>query len=89
MATFFYESMWDLAGFFLLHSLRKRMKKPGDLFLLYLVWYGFGRMIIEGLRTDSLMWGPFRVSQVLSLALVLLGGAWFTLRRVREKSKAI
>ena len=89
MATFFYESMWDLAGFFLLHSLRKKMKKPGDLFLLYLVWYGFGRMIIEGLRTDSLMWGPFRVSQVLSLALVLLGGAWFTLRRIREKSKAI
>ena len=56
---------------------------------MYLAWYGFGRMIIEGLRTDSLMWGPFRVSQVLSLALVLLGGAWFTLRRIREKSKAI
>lgn len=87
MATFFYESMWDLCGFFMLHSIRKKVRQSGNLFLLYLVWYGFGRMIIEGLRTDSLMWGTFRVSQVLSLALFLGAGIALLFRRHRtEKS---
>ena len=41
------------------------------MFLIYLTWYGFGRMLIEGLRTDSLMIGPFRISQLLG-ALMLI-----------------
>ncbi|MBE5775961.1 MAG: prolipoprotein diacylglyceryl transferase [Clostridiales bacterium] len=87
MATFFYESMWDFCGFLLLHSLRKKVRHPGDLFLGYLVWYGLGRAVIEGLRTDSLMWGPFRVSQCLSVALVLLGGIWLLCRYCHHNKK--
>lgn len=85
MATFFYESMWDLLGFFFLHFGRKKTRQDGDLFLKYLVWYGAGRAVIEGLRTDSLMWGPFRVSQVLSVALVIVAGTWLILRHIRRR----
>ena len=84
MATFFYESMWNLAGFILLWCKRKTVKIPGNLFLGYLMWYGAGRAVIEGLRTDSLMLGPFRVSQLLSLALVIFA---FSLWRIRTHRK--
>jgi phosphatidylglycerol:prolipoprotein diacylglycerol transferase len=47
--------------------------KSGDIVAFYLVWYGLGRFVIEGMRTDSLMLGPIRVSQALSLILVLVG----------------
>ena len=86
LATFFYESMWDLAGFFLLWLNRKKVKIRGDLFLSYLVWYGAGRSVIEGLRTDSLMWGPFRVSQVLSLGLCLGALLWLFIRHQKKKA---
>ncbi len=82
-ATFFYESMWDLAGFFLLHTTRRRWRHPGSLTLLYFVYYGVGRALIEGLRSDSLWWGPFRVSQVLSIVLALICGAML-IRRERK-----
>ena len=58
LATFFYESCWDLAGFIVLWRYRLRARRAGDVFFLYLLWYGAGRTIIEGLRTDSLMLGP-------------------------------
>ena len=74
MATFFYESAWDFLGFLLLWLNRKRTKASGDLFLLYLCWYGLGRTLIEGLRTDSLMLGHVRVSQALSAALCIGAG---------------
>ena len=77
LATFFYESCWDLAGFIVLWRYRLRARRAGDVFFLYLLWYGAGRTIIEGLRTDSLMLGPIRVSQLLSLALCLCGLAHF------------
>ena len=67
--TFFYESVWCLLGFGLLYLiLKKRRRFSGQLFLCYGVWYGFGRMVIEGLRTDSLYIGStsIRVSQVVS-----------------------
>ena len=64
--TFLYESIWNLAGFVLLHFLSKGRKYDGQIALGYVVWYGFGRAFIEGLRTDSLYWGPFRVSQLLA-----------------------
>lgn len=67
---FFYESVWCAIGFFVLNAYSKKKRKfDGDVFLLYLAWYGFGRFFIEGLRMDSLYWGPFRVSQILSLLL--------------------
>ncbi|HSK67805.1 MAG TPA: prolipoprotein diacylglyceryl transferase family protein, partial [Candidatus Limnocylindria bacterium] len=48
----------------------------GYVFLWYLVWYSLGRMVIEGIRTDSLMWGSLRVSQGLSAAAVAAAGVW-------------
>ena len=53
-------------------------------FLLYLCWYGLGRAVIEGLRTDSLMLGSLRVSQVLSLALLIAAGAALLIRRKKR-----
>ena len=64
--TFLYESLWNAAGFVLLHFLSKKRQYDGQIALGYAVWYGFGRTLIEGLRTDSLYWGPFRVSQLLA-----------------------
>lgn len=73
---FFYESVWCLLGFgFLYWFSRKFRKYDGQIFLLYLVWYGAERMIVEGLRTDSL-YTPFlglRVSQILAAITVIVG----------------
>ena len=70
--TFLYESLWNLIGFILLHFLSKRRKYDGQIALGYLAWYGLGRTFIEGLRTDSLYWGPFRVSQLLAAVSCLI-----------------
>lgn len=65
---FFYESVWCLTGFAVLaYVLNKHRKFDGQIFLMYIGWYGLGRFFIEGLRTDSLTAGSFRVSQVLSI----------------------
>lgn len=87
MATFFYESVWNLLGFLVLWLNRNRMPRRGDLFLLYLCWYGAGRAVIEGLRTDSLMWGPVRVSQALSALLVIAAGTLLVLHHRQAKSQ--
>ena len=63
--TFLYESLWNLLGFILINILYKKKKFDGQVLLMYLAWYGFGRMFIEGLRTDSLYVGAFRISQVV------------------------
>ena len=64
--TFLYESLWNVVGFILLHFLSKRRQYDGQIALGYAAWYGLGRTFIEGLRTDSLYWGTFRVSQLLA-----------------------
>lgn len=64
--TFLYESLWNAVGFVLLHKLSKKRQYDGQIALGYVAWYGLGRAVIEGLRMDSLYWGPFRVSQVLA-----------------------
>lgn len=72
--TFLYESLWCLLGFLLLdYVLRRHRKYKGQIFLLYGVWYGLERMIVEGMRTDSLYIGnsTIRVSQLLSLIIVI------------------
>ena len=69
--TFLYESLWCFLGFIILVILRKiTNRKKGILTYTYFIWYGLGRTFIEGLRTDSLYLGTFRVSQVLSIILV-------------------
>ncbi len=80
--TFLYESLWNAAGFVLLHFLSKKRKYDGQIALGYAAWYGLGRALIEGLRTDSLYWGQFRVSQMLAAisciaAVVVLLWQWF------------
>ena len=69
--TFLYESIWDLSGFALLMIMRHSDKlfKRGEIFLAYVMWYSFGRFFTEGMRTDSLMFGPLRISQILSIFL--------------------
>ncbi len=67
--TFFYESMWCLAGFILLAWYAKHRQFDGETALFYLAWYGAGRSVIESLRTDSLMLGGLRVSQMLAVVL--------------------
>ena len=86
--TFFYESMWCLLGFALLLFLTKRRRFDGQLSLVYLMWYGAGRFSIEGLRTDSLLMGNMRVSQLLALVCVLVAGVTLVivLSRIRRES---
>ena len=64
--TFLYESVWNALGFVILHFASKRRQYDGQIALGYAAWYGLGRCFIEGLRMDSLWWGPFRVSQLLA-----------------------
>ena len=58
--TFFYESVWNLVGFLILFALRKHKPFKGFMLWGYMLWYGIGRFFIEGLRTDSLMFGNAR-----------------------------
>lgn len=73
--TFIYESLWNLLGFIFINLLYKKKRFNGQIFLFYITWYGFGRMLIEGLRTDSLMIfnGKVRVSQALALVTFIAG----------------
>ncbi|MDO4670926.1 MAG: prolipoprotein diacylglyceryl transferase [Aerococcus sp.] len=85
--TFLYESLWSLLGVAVIMWLRGRNRalKLGETTLLYFIWYAFGRFFIEGLRTDSLWLGPFRVSQLLSLIFVIGGmGLFIWSRRKRQ-----
>lgn len=63
--TFLYESLWNVIGFVLINLVYKKKKFDGQIVLMYVAWYGFGRMLIEGLRMDSLYVGVFRISQVV------------------------
>jgi len=84
---FLYESIWCLLGFVILAFWSKRRKYDGQIFLMYLTWYGAERFLVEGLRTDSLMLGNIRVSQALAavifVASVILQIIFF-IRRKRD-----
>ena len=82
--TFLYESAWNLVGFVLLHFFSKKRRYDGQVALCYVAWYGLGRCFIEGLRTDSLWWGPFRVSQVLAAVSCLAAVTLLLLQGRRE-----
>ena len=71
--TFFYESLWNFIGIWVLLLYKRRKKANGELFYAYLIWYGAGRTFIEGLRVDSLYLGAFRVSQLLAALTAILG----------------
>ena len=90
--TFFYESLWNFVGIFLIYFLGKKMRKfDGQIFLGYVLWYGLGRFWIEGMRTDSLyffgleLFGvPIRTSQVLALGSALVAAVILVWQMTRK-----
>lgn len=81
--TFLYESIWCFMLFFFLIYVDNRRKFEGQTILLYGILYSVERFFVEGLRTDSLMIGPFRQAQVLSLVVILLCTAFYLILRKR------
>ena len=72
--TFLYESLWCLLGVIILLIVRRlKVTKVGQSLALYLMWYGLGRFFIETMRTDSLMLGGFKVAQIVSVIMILIG----------------
>lgn len=72
--TFYYEFLLCLVGFIILLIIRRlKVIKTGQLTAFYLIWYGIGRFFIESLRTDSLMFGAFKVAQIASIAMIVIG----------------
>lgn len=86
--TFLYESLWDFMIFIVLLLLFKRTKKTGVIFLLYLALYSVGRFIIEGFRTDSLMLGPLRQAQIMSILLFVaaLGFLYYRFKKAPPRT---
>lgn len=82
---FLYESLWCLLGFLLLHLYSKRRKFDGEIFFMYIGWYGLGRVFIEGLRTDSLMVGHIRISQLVAGVCVVISIAAIAFMRHKIK----
>lgn len=83
--TFLYESLWCILGFVLLHLIsKKRYKFKGQIFSLYIIWYGAGRFFIELLRTDSLMLGNMKVSCFVAVLAVLGGLMMYVIFRNRQ-----
>ena len=87
--TFLYESLWNLVGFIIINSLYKKKKFDGQIVLMYATWYGFGRMLIEGLRTDSLYLGVFRISQIVGFACFVVGAILLVLGFMKAKRAAL
>ena len=71
--TFLYESIWDVTIFIFLWLFRKKKQYEGQIIVYYITLYSLGRFFIEGLRTDSLMIGPLRMAQIISLIGVVGG----------------
>lgn len=86
--TFLYESLWNLVGFLLINAYYKKKKYHGEIFFMYMAWYGFGRFLIEGLRTDSLYVGPFRISQVIGLVSFIVGAVFLVVLWFRKGRNA-
>lgn len=83
--TFLYESLWDAVGVIILILCKSRKKFDGEVFLLYLMWYGMGRFWIEGLRADSLYIGSVRVSQLVAILSVIVSAVLIGINRRKQK----
>ncbi len=86
--TFLYESLWNIFVFILLNLYDKHRKFDGEVFLLYLLSYGVGRFLIEGLRTDSLYLGGIRISQLVALLCIIASFVAIMYRRTKIKKEA-
>jgi prolipoprotein diacylglyceryl transferase len=80
---FLYESLWCVIGFIILHIYSKRRKFNGEIFLMYIAWYSFGRFFIEGLRSDSLMLGNLKVSQLVAAIFFVCACVLLVYKRVK------
>ncbi len=86
MPTFLLESIWNLIGYGIISVLRRgKYLKTGYLLSFYMVWYSAGRLVIEGMRTDSLMLGPIRMAQLVSVVLIIFGIMLFMKRRIGSR----
>lgn len=85
--TFLYESLWNGIGIIVLLAYKCIREYNGELFCGYLVWYGFGRMIIESLRADSLYIGAFRISQLLAVLCIIAGVTLILYKRLFKDIK--
>lgn len=87
---FLYESAWCLLGFILLHIYSKKLRSfDGEIMLLYLSWYGLGRFFIEGNRSDSLMAGSLKISQIVAAVCFICGITLFIVFKIITKKKKI
>lgn len=88
--TFLYESLWNFLGFALINIFYKKKKWNGEIMLWYFTWYGFGRAIIETLRTDSLYIGNtgIRVSSLLGAVCFAVFAPIIIIARIRYKKLA-
>lgn len=88
---FLYESIWCALGFVLLHFLSYRRRFKGELACVYMIWYGFERAIVEGLRTDALEIGEARITQILCAVVCVAGIVLLIvgLNRVKKKKLAV
>lgn len=85
---FLYESLWCLLGFVLLHFYSKKLRTyDGEVALLYVAWYGLERFFVEGIRTDSLMAGKFRVSQLVAAVSFIAAIALFAVFKILAKKR--
>ncbi len=86
--TFLYESLWNLGGLLFVLWYRKKKRFNGQVFLIYTMWYGIGRFMIEGLRADSLYLGSFKVSQLVAIIFILISVGLMTyLKRKRPLNR--
>ncbi len=89
--TFLYESLWNITGFVILHFLSKKLKNryDGQIFAMYIAWYGLGRFLIEGLRADSLYLfnTGLRVSQMLALCSCFAAVAFLVYKAMKNKKE--
>lgn len=85
--TFLYESLWNVCVLTVILILYRKKKFDGQMSATYFIGYGIGRMLIEGLRTDSLMLGSLRVSQGLSFLLVALGVIMYIVLGSKARNK--
>lgn len=83
--TFLYESILSIIGFLVLIVTRKKLKiKTGTLTGIYLIWYGIERLIIETFRSDSLMLGPLKIAQIISI-IGIIGGVYLIVKTKNNK----
>lgn len=85
--TFLYESLWNLIGFLMINALYRKKKFHGQIFFMYIGWYGLGRAFIEGFRSDSLYIGSVKISQLVGLLAFLTSAVVCTVMFIKKRNE--